>query len=321
MSILIEKSGVLATVQDLGRHGFRRFGINPNGAMDQSAARLINVLLGNDEAAAVLELHFPAPRFRFEEPAMIALGGADFGAALDKQAIENWRPVTVEKNQTLDFPQKNFGSRAYLAVKGGFQIEQWLGSAATNLTAKTGGLNGRSLMKGDRLFFNSALSVPSRAFSYKISKSIVPHYSRLPTVRVVAGAEFARLTALGESNFLKNNYAISLDSNRMGFRLNGEPLYAIDKIEMISSAVAFGTIQLLPDGQMIILMADHQTSGGYPRIAHVISGDLPILAQLGTGDKVNFQMISLAEAEELTRQFERDLSLLKIGVTLGKLWK
>ena len=314
MSILIEKSGVLSTIQDAGRNGFRRFGINPNGAMDVSAVRLINILLGNRESEAVLEMHFPAPHLRFEEPAIIALGGAKFGAKLDDKAIENWRPYFVGANQILSFPNKISGNRAYLSIKSGFTIEKWLASASTNLTAKIGGFEGRSLTKGDRLFFNSRFQIPDSRFRYRISRSVIPHYSSMPTVRVVAGAEFNKLTAFSEQTFLSQNYTVSRNSNRMGFRLDGEPLYLLDKTELVSSAVAFGTIQLLPDGQMIILMADHQTSGGYPRIAHVISKDLPILAQLGANDKVNFELISIEEAENLALEFERDLSLLKVGV-------
>ena len=314
MSILIEKSGILSTIQDTGRIGYRRFGINPNGVMDVSALRLINILLGNREAEAVLEIHFPAPRLRFEEAALIALGGAKFGAKIDDKSIENWRPYFIGKNQTLSFPRKISGNRAYLSVKGGFVIERWLNSAGTNLTAKIGGCEGRSLIKGDELFFNSRFQIPDSRFRYKISRSVIPHYGSMPTVRVVAGAEYDKLTALSERNFLNDNFTISRNSNRMGFRLSGEPLHLSDKIELVSAAVSFGTIQLLPDGQMIILMADHQTSGGYPRIAHVVSKDLPIVAQLGASDKVNFELISIEEAEDLALEFERDLSLLKVGV-------
>lgn len=313
MSILIEKSGVLTTIQDAGRNGFRRFGINPNGAMDWQAARLINILLGNSEREAVLEMHFPAPRLAFEKPAIVALGGADFGATLDGKRIENWRLVFVEANRTLSFPDKIFGNRAYLAIKGGFKIERWLDSFSTNLAANSGGFAGRSLIRGDRLNFASRFQNPNSRFSFRISNALIPHYSHLPTVRVVAGAEFGKLTAFGEQNFLRQNFTISRNSNRMGFRLEGEPLDLLDKIEMVSSAVAVGTIQLLPDGQMIILMADAQTSGGYPRPAHVASVDLPVLAQLGAGDKVNFDLISVEEAEDLAVQNEFELNRLKLG--------
>jgi len=314
MSILIKKSGLLSTIQDLGRTGFRRFGINPNGAMDKSAARLINILLGNAEADAVLEMHFPAPMILFEQNAVIALGGADFGAKIDNQSIENWRPFFVGENQTLSFAKKNFGNRAYLSIKGGFIIEKWLGSASTNLTAEIGGFEGRKLSSGDRLFLKSKFKNQESKSSYKISKKLIPHYSSFPTIRAIAGAEFQMLTALSERNFLKQVFTISNDSNRMGFRLSGEPLDLLDKTELVSSAVDYGTIQLLPDGQLIILMADAQTSGGYPRIAHVVSTDLPILAQLGANDKVNFQTVSTQQAEDSLLEFQRNLNLLKIGV-------
>lgn len=314
MSILIEKSGVLSTIQDLGRTGYRRFGVNPNGAMDKSAVRLINILLGNIELEAVLEMHFPAPVLKFKEPAIAALGGADFGATLDDKPIENWRLVFVKKNQVLKFTNKVFGNRIYLAIKSGFKINEWLGSASTNLVAGIGGFDGRSLTKGDKLFFKRQTTNDGQRINYKISKSLIPHYSSFPTVCVVAGAEFEKLTAPSEQNFFKQNFTVSNNSNRMGFRLMGEPLYLLDKTELISSAVNFGTIQLLPDGQIIILMADAQTSGGYPRIAHVVSKDLPILAQLGANDKVGFQMISLEEAEQLMLEFEKNLNLLRIGV-------
>lgn len=314
MSILVRKSGILSTVQDTGRTGFRRLGINPNGVMDARAARLINILVGNSEKEAVLEMHFPAPHFLFENAAIVALGGADFGAQLDGTPVENWRPFFVGKSQTLSFTRKISGNRSYLAVKHGFKIKNWLASASTNLTAGVGGFEGRSLRKDDRLFFNANLEFPDTKYKYRISRSLILPDSPLPTIRAVAGAEFTKLTENGRKIFESENYAIGLNSDRMGFRLNGTGLELNEKIEMISSTVAFGTIQLLPDGQMIILMADHQTSGGYPRVAHVASVDLPVLAQLGANDQMNFRLISSLEAENLMLEFERDLNLLKIGV-------
>lgn len=314
MSILIQKSGILSTVQDLGRKGYRQFGINPNGAMDFRAARLINILLGNEDSEAVLEMHFPAPQILFETDAVIALGGADFGAKITDEPIENWRPIFVEKNQSLRFTKKTYGTRAYLSVKGGFKVEKWLGSYSTNLLAEIGGIAGRSLQTGDRLFFNSKFKIQNSNFFYKISGSLIPPYSAFPAIRIVAGAEFEELTALSEQNFLKQIFSVGNDSDRMGFRLKGEPLYLLDDKELVSSAVNYGTIQLLPDGQAIVLMADHQTSGGYPRIAHVISTDLPVLAQLGAKDKVGFEIISLQLAEDLMLQIEKDINLLRIGV-------
>jgi antagonist of KipI len=316
MSILVKKAGILTTLQDLGRKGFRRFGINPNGAMDQTAVRLINSLLGNDENAAVLEMHFPASEFFFEEPAACALGGADFSASLDGESVENWRIFFAGQGTELKFSQKISGNRAYLAVQGGFKTENWLASASTNLKAKIGGLHGRKLQSGDRILFNQIAHPKSRIPKFRISNALVPFYSKFPTVRLVAGAEFEMLTAGSRKNLFGENFLITQNSDRMGFRLAGAGLYLLDEKELVSSAVNFGTIQLLPDGQLIVLMADHQTSGGYPRIANVVTMDLPLLAQLGANDKVAFHLISLEEAENLLVRFEKDLNFLKIGVNL-----
>lgn len=315
MSLLIKKEGLLSTIQDSGRKNFRRFGINPNGAMDKTAARLINILLGNDESEAVVEMHFPAPEFVFEEDTVFALGGANFGAQLGDEKIENWRINFAESGNVLRFTEKIFGNRCYLAVKNGFKIEKWLESRSTNLTAKIGGLNGEKLKTNDRIYFNQTQKpkLKTQSSKFKISNSLLPFYSRFPIVRIIKGAEFENLTAVSERDFLNETFTISQNSNRMGFRLEGKPLYSLENRELVSSAVDFGTIQLLPGGQIIILMADHQTTGGYPRLGNIISIDLALAAQLGAGDKIGFHLISIAEAENLLFEFERDLNVLKIG--------
>ena len=319
MSIIIQKPGILTTFQDTGRTGARQYGINPNGAMDRTAARLLNILLGNNENETVLEMNFPTAEIKFVENAFFAVGGADFGARLDEKSIENWRVYHAEQNSVLRFPEKKFGNLVYLAVNGGFAVEKWLGSGSTNLMAKIGGFQGRKLEKGDTINFQTksrAQFLPGGAAqsSFKIAASLLPFYSRFPTVRVVAGAEFELLTAHGEQVFRHYDFVVSPDSNRMGFRLKGAPIYLLNQKEMVSAAVNFGTIQLLPDGQMIILMADHQTSGGYPRLGNVIETDLPLVAQLGANDKIAFYLIAPDEAENVLHQHEKDLKLLKIGV-------
>jgi antagonist of KipI len=316
MSLLFLKSGVLTTLQDLGRRKFRRFGINPNGAMDERALRLANILLGNDENAAAFEMHFPSPEILFEAPATIALGGADFAAKINDLAVENWRPIFVEKDSVLKFSRREFGARIYLAVRGGLQIENWLGSASTNLLAKVGGFHGRALQKGDRIHFNSELQMTNSTLGFKVSPSLLPIYSGFPTVRVVAGAEWENLTQESQMKFLSDSFKINLESDRMGFRLAGGALRLRAKSEILSSAVDFGTIQLLPDGQLIILMADHQTTGGYPRVAHVAKADLPLVAQLAANDKLNFQLTSLADAENALCELEKESNLLRWAVKL-----
>ena len=310
MSLQFLKPGILTTIQDLGRTGYRSLGINPSGVMDRTAARLINTLLENCENETVLEMHFPACEFKFDTECSFAIGGADFSPRLNEDPIRNWSAINAVAGDILNFRERKTGMRAYLSVAGGFDIPSWLGSKSTNLTAVAGGLTGRKLAAGDRIHFSAPRTVKPRT----LGPSLIPKYGHFPTVRVVPGGEFDLLTAICERNFLGGSFAVTNDSNRMGFRLHGEPLYLLDEKEMVSAAVTFGTIQLLPDGQLIVLMADHQTSGGYPRIANVITADLPLLAQLGPGDRVGFQLVSIDKSEHLIKRFERDLCFLKLGL-------
>ena len=313
MALIIRKPGILTTVQDLGRTGARSIGINPNGVMDTSASRLVNVLLGNGESRSVLEMHFPAAEILFDSDTWIAIGGADFGATVNDIQIRNWSSSFVKKGSVLKFARNMSGHRAYLAVQGGFHVDDWLGSASTNMAAGIGGLSGRKLSEGDRLDIGGSTGT---AANFVIGPSATARYSRFPVVRVVAGSEYDFLTATSEQSFLRERFSLTNDCNRMGFRLQGNPLYLLHELQLVSSAVTFGTIQVLPDGQLIVLMADHQTSGGYPRIATVASIDLPILAQCGPGDQVGFKMISIDEAERLELQFAKELNFLRVGCRL-----
>ena len=284
--------------------------------MDAAAARLINALLGNNTGDTVLEMHFPAPQIVFEAGTIAATGGADFAPMLDDQPVENWRPFYAQKGSVLKFTGKTSGNRAYLAVKGGIKADEWLGSASTNLAAKIGGLKGRKLESGDRIKLKQRFRRPAGVSAKRIASSLIPLYRPFPTVRIIPGSEFEFLSEKGRELLLDQDFKISHNSNRMGFRLLGEPVTLSKPKEFISSAVSFGTIQILPDGQLIVLMADHQTAGGYPRIAHVIGRDLPLLAQLGANDKVAFHLVEMEDAEKLTLEFERELNFLQIACKL-----
>lgn len=280
--------------------------------MDRSAARIVNALLGNEDASPVLEFHFPAPEIEFDTTTTIAIGGADFGARIEETEIRNWSTRRVLPGEVLKFAKPHSGNRAYLAVPGGLAADRWLGSASTNLAVGIGGCNGRKLAPGDRLECEGRANVGPLT----VGRSLVPRYSRYPTVRVVPGNEFEHLTAADERVFISEGFTLTNDCDRMGFRLSGKALHMLDDRQMVSAAVSCGTIQLLPDGQIIVLMADHQTSGGYPRIASVISADLPLLAQCGPGDGVSFQMVSIADAERLALEFDAELNLLRAGCRL-----
>lgn len=312
MSLIISKPGILTTVQDLGRTGGRRFGINPGGPMDTAAARVVNILLENNQDAPVLEMYFPAAEIEFADETAFAIGGADFDASLDGVPLRNWSTGIAKKGGVLRFRKKQSGNIAYLAVAGGLRADEWLGSSATSLAVGLGGFHGRKLASGDHIECE-----PSDCHANLIAGlSLIPRYSRFPTVRVVPGSEYEFLTATSERSFQRDGFTLTKDCDRMGFRLDGKPLHLLDAIQMVSAAVSFGTIQLLPDGQLIVLMADHQTSGGYPRIANVIPSDLPLLSQCGPGDGVSFEVVSLDDAEDLAMQFESELNLLRVGCRL-----
>lgn len=286
--------------------------------MDRTAVRIINILLGNPENEPVLEIHFPAPELVFEEPAAFAIGGAEMGPLLNDKPLGNWRVYKAAAGDVLRFSGLTSGARSYLSVKGGFSADRWLGSRSTNLAAKMGGFRGRVLRKDDRIEYCGGKEV-ARLSPLWASPRILPPYSGSPTVRFIRGNEFALLPVESQRLLVSEPFAISMNADRMGYRLNGPPIDSNGLPEMISSAVDFGTVQLLPDGSLIILMAEHQTSGGYPRLGHVISVDLPLLAQLNPGNKIEFLEVSIRDAEELRMDLEKNLNCLSTGVRLHRI--
>jgi antagonist of KipI len=290
-------------------------GINPGGAMDRIAMRVANMLLGNDQNEAVIEMHFPAAEIQFEQTLLIALAGADFSATINAETAPILHPIMVQKGSVLRFNQQQSGARVYLAVQDGFVADEWLGSYSTHLHIKAGGFQGRALQKNDQVlvkqeplytFFSKTHPFETLPWSANISELY-----RSGSYRFIAGAEYELLPDVSKQVLETNIFFITRESNRMGYRLQGEALELITQKEMISSAVTRGTVQLLPDGQMIILMADHQTTGGYPRVGHVISADIPSLAQMSAGDKFTLQKITIQEAEKIFLEQEMNLRLLQ----------
>lgn len=317
MSIVIRKPGILSTIQDNGRHGYSRFGVNPGGAMDPNALRTVNILLGNDENAAVIEMHFPAAEIEFAASHTFAVAGADFQAELNGRHVRNFQPHSASTGDILRFTSRKSGSRTYLSIVGGLKADEWLSSKSTNLAVGVGGYHGRRLAAGDEIAAHAQTKYEWK-FARQIGWSLRPTFDHPYAIRVVLGPEHFVLDEESKERFVNDEFTISQNSDRMGYRLMGEPLHRTEAYEMVSSSAAFGTIQLLPDGRMIVLMADHQTSGGYPRIANVISVDLPVLAQMGTGDRFGFAIVSIDEAESLTARYERELAILKVGCALSR---
>lgn len=292
----VEKAGILDTVQDLGRFGQQRMGINPCGAMDGYALQLANALVGNLLEEAGLELHFPASVFIAEHSMLIALAGADMDAQLNGRPLPLLHPVKLMKYDRIQFLKLRMGYRCYMAVEGGFHLTEGGYSSSTNLKAGYGGFEGRALQKGDVL--RSYESADAFHQAGVLPWTIDPAFEELTEeVRFVAGHEWNWLSEEQKQKFQQPHFTLDKRSDRMGCRLSGEPLLITGREELVSSAVNFGTIQLLPDGSPVVLMADHQTTGGYPRIGHVIKADRSKMAQLKPGDPVQFKLVTQQEAE------------------------
>jgi len=308
MSLIVIKPGILDTVQDAGRFGYQHLGINPGGAMDHFSAQTVNFLVGNSPREAVIEMHFPAAAFLFQQDAIIAVGGADFLPSIDGEHIPLWHPIIINKNSVLQFHGIKKGAQCYLAIKEGLDIPKWLGSFSTHTKAGLGGFHGRALQKNDVVPFKPhdcyAKYLSGRDFVVLPWQADIRWSPSMPEkICVLPGHEWNWIPETLQSEFINKPFTITFSSDRMGYCLSGVPVHSNIKAELISSAVSFGTVQLLPDGQLIVLMADHQTAGGYPRIAHVISAHLPLLAQVRPGEKIQFQITDIVAAEQqLMRQ-------------------
>ncbi len=321
MSVLITKQGLLDTIQDAGRYGYQHLGINPSGAMDIVAATVANMLAGNDKDEAVIELHFPASTFLFEDDCMIALSGADFHATINNESIPLNNAVIVPKGSVLQFTQYKQGGRCYLAAHGGWDIDYWLNSYSTNIKAAAGGYEGRALKKNDMVHLKTtqyifSAQIENRFVALPMNADVSPCYYPSQKIRCVAGNEYNWLTDDAKEIFEFSFFRITVHSDRMGYCLHGNVLKATNSKQLISSAVTRGTIQLLPSGELIILMADHQTTGGYPKIAHVISADMPKLAQMKPNEFIQFELITYFEAEYLYIQQQQYLQQLEDTINL-----
>lgn len=317
MSLTIIKAGILDTIQDLGRFGYSSWGINPGGAMDRYATQVANILVGNEAEEGVIEIHFPGPQILFERNALITITGADFTPVLNDQPVCLSQPLLIKRNTILQFLQWKHGARCYLAVHGGFAINKWLNSYSTNIKAAAGGYNGRRLEKGDVVPFGESRIYYTGLFTQGIDlkplhwkAAIKKTYDKPNEVSFIAGKEWESLNSSSKKSLEDDAFVIQTSSDRMGYQLKGTSLELSGAQELLSSGVSFGSMQLLPNGQLIILMADHQTTGGYPRIGHVISAHLPKLAQLRPGDAVQFKRIEVETAERMYSQQQQELKIL-----------
>jgi antagonist of KipI len=309
MGFKIIKPGMLSILQDQGRFGYRKYGVIASGPMDFFAHQAANILVGNTADAAVLEITLNGPSMVAQLDMLIALCGADLEADVEGRKVPIWRSFLIQKGEQLNFRYAVKGCRAYLAVHGGFAANASIGSTSTYL-----------LKAGDELKLSNARKVAANinnlSLSGVVTPFIRPNYEDNPVVGIVWGKEADYFAKSVKAKFLSRSFTVTPQSDRMGYRLEGKPLSLKrgNSHEMISEAVVPGTIQVPPSGQPILLLSDCQTTGGYPRIAHVITAHLPLIAQVKPGGKLRFREVSLREAQEQLLLQAMDMRLLEAGV-------
>ncbi len=360
------RAGFLTTVQDLGRAGFRQFGVSSGGALDAHALRVANLLIGNEESAAGLEVTFGGLQLRFADKRLVAWSGGEFDARSGSTSLPAGHPVLIREGEELVIERPKTGCRAWIAISGGLEVPLVLGSRSTDLRGNFGGKEGRVLQDGDKVALGQnseqAKILIERLREEKIARWKPPHdwsspAKREPTLRIIRGSDWNRFDNVTVQRFTADKFIVSPDSDRMGVRFEGpqmkrnelvaepvgggqllqpkwrtshgkangrswatQPIDAIGcppgakRVDLVSEAVAPGTIQIPPNGKPILLLGDCQTIGGYPKIAHVITVDLPIAAQRRAGDEVRFREVTLADAHQLLINREQNLEQFRRGL-------
>jgi antagonist of KipI len=296
--------GLLTTVQDLGRYGHAHLGVSASGPADSVSARVCNRLVQNDDSCSVLEMTLVGGHFEFGCGATVALAGADFRPTLDGTPVPLYEAVHVVAGAVLRCGSAPQGARTYLSVAGGFQIPAVLGSTSTHVTSGIGGLAGRSLMRGDILPIKAGVVGSAR----KVDEALIQQLVNRRTLRVTAGPQQAIFGDHGVRKLCSHPYVLSEDSNRLGLRLHGRAIEPVNDPKMLTEGAALGAIQIPPGGNPIILFVEHQTTGGYPKIANVISADLPAVGQLRPRDEIHFELVTMHEAIELLKTQEEILN-------------
>jgi antagonist of KipI len=325
MSATAIRSGFVTTVQDLGRVGFREFGVSLGGALDPHALRVANLLAGNEESAAGLEITFGGLRLRFSDERVVVWCGGEFKARIGSTPIDAGHPALVRSDEELSIEPPALGCRAWLAISGGIDVPLVLGSRATDLRAGFGGVNGRVLRDGDKLPLSEnpprAETLIAKLHHERVGPWKPPHdwsspARRAPSLRYIRGSDSDRFVEAARQLFTTGNFFVSPDSDRMGIRLEGPELERKEKVDLLSEAVGPGTVQVPPNGKPILLLNDCQTIGGYPKIAHVITVDLPAATQLCSGNQVRFVEIPIGQAHALLLERARNLEQFRRGLEL-----
>lgn len=302
MTLTVVKPGMLTTVQDLGRHGYQGLGVPVSGPMDAYSHRVANAVLGNDPTAAALEVTLLGPELVADGPLVCAIAGAEFDVTVDSALMPSRLPFEVRSGARIRFGPRRRGARATLAVRGGFDLPSTLGSCATHLASRMGPFGGRALRAGDILPVTASVPSPPSLPSHLAYPSLLP--TEGARVRVLPAVHRERFSDVAWARLTGERYMVTPQSNRMGYRLDGPVLPFVASADILSEAVAMGTIQVPSSGQPILLMAEAATTGGYATIANVISVDLPIAGQLAPGDWIAFEPCTLEQALSALRARE-----------------
>lgn len=310
--IKIIKPGLYTTIQDKGRTGFQRYGIPVAGAMDDFAFRIANILVGNDENEAVIEATFLGPCIQLDFDGFIAITGAYMDPKINETSVKMWRNLKVDKGDILEFSGATQGLRTYIAFGGSLGINEILNSKSTYVRGALGGFNGRKLLAEDEISIDVSKSKVEPG-KY-ISPGFIPEYTKEVNVRVILGPQDDHFSPEVIETFLSSPYKITAEADRMGYRLEGPTLSHVKGPDIISDGIAMGSVQVPGHGFPIVMMADRQTTGGYTKMATVVTFDLPYLAQMGPGDVMHFQQVTIEEGQNLYAQYEQNIDNIKIRV-------
>lgn len=306
-ALRVVKPGLFTTIQDLGRYGYLRYGVPACGAMDTFSLVAANLLVGNESNDACLETTLIGPELQALTRIQIAITGGDCAPRINEQSIPMWQVLTIEKGDVVSLGRMETGCRAYISVRGGISVLPVLGSRSTYVRARFGGMDGRQLKTGDVVEgFGTSLVDADR----RIPEHLIPQFNDYTEAHVVLGPQVDMFTEKGASTFLSGQYRVTPESDRMGYRLDGPLIEHRGKADIVSDALLPGAIQVPKDGKPIVIMRDAQTTGGYAKIAVIVTSDLPLVGQASPGSVIGFSKITLKEAHQKLRSYRRLLENL-----------
>ncbi|WP_125153157.1 5-oxoprolinase/urea amidolyase family protein [Clostridium rectalis] len=312
--IKVIKGGLLTTIQDRGRIGYQKFGMPVAGAMDEFSLRIGNILLKNKEFEGALEITMIGAELMFNVNTAIAITGADLSPKINNKEVDMWKVLRVNIGDVLSFGKIKSGSRSYICFLGGIDVTEVMGSKSTYIKANVGGLNGKALKAEDELNLLKNNIDLDKVVDRNIKDEFKPIYSNNINVRVVMGPQEDYFSDSGIETLLSSEYEITNEADRMGYRLMGKKIEHVKGADIVSDGIVLGAVQVPAHGMPIIMMADRQTTGGYAKIATVISQDISLLAQGKSKDKIKFIRVSLQEAANLLKEYENRIERIKNSI-------